>query len=100
MLEEIKPLLIEKAKAMLPDSLQISFNKAINNDETYTPANFKKKLPANFDGFFYKTETDQLDFMFVKIGVKSGLQSEIIEFLGAKPLKEGDKVINSIKTED
>jgi len=100
MLIEIKPLLIEKAKAMLPDSLQISFNKAINNDETYTPANFKKKLPSNFDGFFYKTETDELDFMFVKIGVKSGLQSEIVEFLGAKPLKEGDKVINSIKTED
>ena len=54
MLENIKPKLIAKAKGMLPDSLQENFNKAINNPETYTPANFKKRLPQNYDGFFYK----------------------------------------------
>jgi len=98
MLEEIKPLLIAKAKKMFPDSLHDNFNKAINNDETYTPANFKKKLPSNFDGFFYQDKNEKLDFMFVQLGIKSGLQSEIKQFLGAKPLNVGDKVINSIKT--
>jgi len=98
MLEEIKPLLIAKAKKILPDSLHDNFNKAINNDETYTPANFKKKLPSNFDGFFYQDKNEKLDFMFVQLGIKSGLQSEIKQFLGAKPLNVGDKVINSIKT--
>lgn len=52
MLEEIKPRLIEKAKAFLPDSLQQKFYEAIDNPETYSPANFKKELPSNFDGFF------------------------------------------------
>lgn len=45
MLEEIKPVLGEKAKKMLPDSLQLKFNNAINNEELYTPTNFKKTYP-------------------------------------------------------
>ncbi|MBQ0735427.1 efflux RND transporter periplasmic adaptor subunit [Aquimarina celericrescens] len=97
-LKEIKPILIEKAKVLLPDSLQQNFNKAINNDETYTPANFKKKLPSNFDGFFYQNAYGKLDFKFVEIGIKSGLQSEIKRFLDGKALVEGDKAINSIKS--
>ncbi|HBY68606.1 MAG TPA: efflux RND transporter periplasmic adaptor subunit [Flavobacteriaceae bacterium] len=99
MLQEIKPVLQEKAKRLLPDSLQQRFERALNNDETYTPANFKKKLPTNIDGFFYQDETGKLDFRFVEIGIKSGLQSQIVKFLGDNPLNEGDKAINSIKTE-
>ncbi|MDN3493246.1 efflux RND transporter periplasmic adaptor subunit [Winogradskyella bathintestinalis] len=100
MLEEIKPLLIEKANRLLPDSLQQNFESALNNDETYTPANYKKKLPSKFDGFFYKGPDGKLDFKFVEIGIKSGLQSEITRFLDGTPLKSGNKAVNSIKSQD
>lgn len=99
MLEEIKPSLIEKANRLLPDSLQQKFQNALKNDETYTPANYKKRLPSNFDGFFYKDVNGKLDFKFVEIGIKSGLQSEVKRFLDGSPLKTGDKAINSIKTQ-
>ena len=98
MLKEIKPRLIEKAKAFLPDSLQQKFNEDINNEDTYSPVNFKKELPSSFDGFFYKDENEKLDFQFIEIGIKSGLQSEIKRFLGGTSLKEGDKAINSVKS--
>lgn len=98
MLKEIKPRLIEKATAFLPDSLQQAFNEDINDEETYSPANFKKELPSNYDGFFYKDENEKLDFQFIEIGIKSGLESEIKRFLGGTALKEGDKAINSIKS--
>jgi len=98
MLEEIKPVLEEKAKAMLPDSLQTKFNKAINNEELYTPANFKKNLPSHIDGFFYKNEQEKLDFKFIEIGIKTGLQSEIKRFLDDSDLSEGTKAINGIKS--
>lgn len=98
MLKEIKPRLIEKATAFLPDSLQQAFAEDINNEETYNPANFKKELPSNYDGFFYKDKNDRLDFQFIEIGIKSGLESEIKRFLGGTALKEGDKAINSIKS--
>lgn len=98
MLKEIKPRLIEKATAFLSDSLQQAFHEDINNEETYNPANFKKELPSNYDGFFYKDENEKLDFQFIEIGIKSGLESEIKRFLGGTALKEGDKAINSIKS--
>jgi HlyD family secretion protein len=99
MLKEIKPRLVEKATAFLPDSLQKAFNEDINNEESYNPANFKKELPSNYDGFFYKDKDEKLDFQFIEIGIKSGLESEIKRFLGGTALKEGDKVINSIKSD-
>lgn len=98
MLKEIKPRLIEKAKAILPDSLQQPFNDDINNEDTYTPANFKKKLPSKYDGFFYKDKNEKLNFQFIEIGIKSGLESEIKRFLGNTTWHEGDKAINSIKS--
>lgn len=98
MLKEIKPILIEKAKAILPDSLQQPFNDDINNEDTYTPANFKKKLPSKYDGFFYKDKNEKLNFQFIEIGIKSGLESEIKRFLGNSIWHEGDKAINSIKS--
>lgn len=99
MLEEIKPVLLKKAKAFLPDSIQQNFVNTINNEELYTPANFKKKLPPKIEGFFYKNENGKLDFKFVALGIKTGLKSEITKFLDDAPLKEGQKTINGIKNE-
>ncbi|TLP81759.1 efflux RND transporter periplasmic adaptor subunit [Maribacter sp. ACAM166] len=98
MLEEIKPVLEEKAAAMLPDSLQAKFNSGINSEELYTPINYKKNLPRNIDGFFYQNEQGKLDFKFVEIGIKTGLQSEIKRFLDGSDLSEGSKAINGIKS--
>ena len=98
MLEEIKPTLEMKAKEILPDSLREKFNRAIINEELFTPTNFKKTLPSHIDGFFYKNERDKLDFKFIEIGIKTGLQSEIKRFLDGSDLLEGSKVINGIKT--
>jgi len=99
MLEEIKPVLLKKAKAFLPDSIQQNFVNTINNEELYTPANFKKKLPPKIEGFFCKNENGKLDFKFVALGIKTGLKSEITKFLDDTPLKEGQKTINGIKNE-
>ena len=99
-LEEIKPLLEEKGKKMLPDSLKKKFNKAINNAEIYTPSNFKKNLPNNIDGFFYENENGTLDFKFIEIGIKTGLQSEIKRFLDGSEISEEIKAINGIKSKE
>ncbi|MDB9720442.1 efflux RND transporter periplasmic adaptor subunit [Winogradskyella sp.] len=98
MLEDIKPKLIEKTSKFLTDSLTKKFKEATNNEETFSPTNFKKPLPSNYDGFFYKDDNGLLDFQFIETGIKSGLESEIKRFLGGKSLKEGDNVINSIKS--
>lgn len=97
MLKEIRPILEAKAKRMLSDSLQQKFNEAIMDEETYTPANFKKNLPSHINGLFYTNETGKLDFKFIETGITSGLESEIKKFLDEKPLNEGDRAINSIK---
>jgi HlyD family secretion protein len=96
-LKEIKPLFLDNAKAFLPDSIQQNFINSINNEELYTPVNFKKKLPPKIDGFFYKDENGALDFKFIQLGIKTGLKSEIVKFLDDNPLKEGQKAINAIK---
>jgi len=98
MLAEIKPLLLTKGKVYLPDSIQPSFIHAINTEELYTSENFKKKLPPEIDGFFIKNEKGNLEFKFIAIGIKTGLQSEIKSFLDSIPLKEGNKIINGIKS--
>ncbi len=100
MLEEIKPLLKEKGNRILPDSLKQKFNKEINNSEIYTPTNFKKNLPNHIDGFFYKNEKEALDFKFIEIGIKTGLQSEIKRFLDGSEISENIKVINGIKSKE
>lgn len=98
MLEEIKPTLEERANRIPSDTIRQQFLAAINNEETYTPANFKRKLPSNINGFFVEDENGDLDFQFIEIGISSGLDSEIKEFLNRAPMKPGDKAINSIKT--
>lgn len=100
MLQEIKPIFIKKANTFLPDTLQQQFNEAINNEEVYNPVNFKKELPLKYDGFFYLDKNEKLDFQFIEIGIKSGLESEIKRFLGGTALNEGDKAINSIKSKE
>ena len=98
MLEEIKPVLEEKANTILSDTIRQAFMAALNNEEIYTPANFKRNLPASIDGFFYNNEAGKLDFKFFEVGISSGLESEIKEFMGNKPMQEGDRAINSIKS--
>lgn len=98
MLKELKPVLEEKANNILSDSLQQKFRDAINDAETYTPANFKKNLPPHIDGFFYEDKAGKLNFKFIEIGISSGLDSEIKQFMDGQPLQPGDKVINSIKS--
>lgn len=97
MLQDIKPILEKKANNVLPDSLKQKFSTALHNEEIYTPVNFKKNLPTQVDGFFFKNEMGALDFRFIEIGIKTGLQSEIKRFLdGSEPI-EGAKAINGIK---
>jgi len=100
MLNEIKPLLKEKANNILPDSLQQQFIKAINDEELYTPANFKKNLPSNINGFFYKNNEQNLDFKFIELGITTGLQSEIKRCLDGSDIEEYSKAINGIKSKN
>jgi len=97
-LKEIKTDLKDKAKTYLPDSIYQKFNKSIDNEESYTPANYKKSLPSNINLFFYKNALNKLDFKFFEIGIKTGLQSEIKRFLGEEEFKEDQKIINGIKS--
>ncbi|HLV39516.1 efflux RND transporter periplasmic adaptor subunit [Xanthomarina sp.] len=97
MLKEIKPILEEKAKR-LPDTLKQRFLTAISSDAIYTSASFKNNLPSNVNGFFFQNENGELNFKFIEIGIKTGLQSEIIRFLDGSELMEGIKVINGIKS--
>lgn len=98
LLEKIKPVLEEKAKKSLPDSLQARFDDAINNEELYTPANFKKDLPANINGFFFKNSEGNLDFKFIETGIKIGLRSEVKRFLDGSEISGNIKAINGIKS--
>lgn len=98
MLEKIKPVLEENAKKMFPDSIQVKFINTLNNEDLFTPVNFKKELPANINGFFYKNNDGKLDFKFVETGIKIGLQSEIKRFLDGSSISENIKAINGIKS--
>jgi HlyD family secretion protein len=97
MLEKIKPVLEESAKNSLPDSIQIKFVEALGNEELFTPSNYKKSLPARFDGFFYD-DNEKLDFKFIEVGIKVGLQSEIKSFPDGSDISDDMKVINGIKS--
>lgn len=97
MLKKIKPLLEEKAIKTLPDSLQEKFIDAMGNEELFNPVNFKKSLPSDIDGFFYKNNEGKLDFKFVEVGIKVGLESEVKCLLDASEVSENIKVINGIK---
>lgn len=97
MLEKIKPALEESAKNSLPDSIQTEFVEALGNEELFTPSNYKKSLPARFDGFFYD-DNEKLHFKFIEVGIKVGLQSEIRSFPDGSEISDDMKVINGIKS--
>lgn len=97
MMQIIKPVLEERAKESLPDSLQIKFVEALRNEELFTPSNYKKSLPDFFDGFFYE-DKGKLDFKFIEVGIKVGLQSEIKGFPDGSEISENIKAINGIKS--
>ena len=98
MLEKIKPILEQKAIQTLPDSMAVSFTEGLNNEELFTPANFKKNLPSNVNGFFYKNDAGKLDFRFIEVGIKVGLQSEIISFFDGSDITQEIKAINGMKS--
>ncbi len=98
MLQQIKPILVKKSAAFLPDSLQQKFLINVNDTEKYTPVNFKKELPSSIDGIFYEDQNGALNFQFIELGIQTGLESEIKRFLDDVPLKADNKVINSIKS--
>ena len=98
MLNEIKPILEQKAKMLLPDSIQQRFIIALDSEEQFTPANFKKSLPSNINGFFYRDSAGKLDFNFIETGIKTGMQSQIIRFLDGSESSEPTKAINGIKS--
>lgn len=98
MLEKIKPILEQKAIQTLPDSMAVSFTEGLNNEELFTPANFKKNLPSNVNGFFYKNDAGKLDFRFIEVGIKVGLQSEIMSFFDGSDITQEIKAINGMKS--
>ncbi len=98
MLKEIKPTLEAKASNITDDIIKQKFLNALNDEDNYTPAHFKDKLPAAINGFFYQDKAGKIDFKFIEVGVSSGLESEVKQFLDKQPFKAGDKVINSLKT--
>lgn len=98
MLENIKPVLEENAKKNLPDSIYQKFTKTINNEETYIPTRFKKSLPSSIDGFFYRNTDGNINFRFIEIGIKTGLQSQIKRFYDGSEVSEDIKAINGIKS--
>lgn len=98
MLKNIKNGWEEKVKTQLPDSVQQPFIKAINSEETYTPSKFKKSLPATINGFFYTNTKGEIDFKFIEIGIKTGLQSEIKQFLDGSDFSANTKAIHGIKS--
>jgi HlyD family secretion protein len=95
----VKPILVQKATS-LPDSLRESFLAAVANEESITNGGFRKVLPPKINGVFYLTKANKADFEFVKVGVTTGLQSEITSFLSSAGVPDDSKIINGIKSKE
>ncbi|WP_372745862.1 efflux RND transporter periplasmic adaptor subunit [Lutibacter sp.] len=99
MLKEVKPILKKNAEKYFPDSTRVKLLKLIENEALYTPDNYKKEFPKNIEGVFYKNSKSKIDFKFIEIGVKTGLQSEIKRWIDGVELSENTEIINGIKSE-
>jgi HlyD family secretion protein len=97
MAKQVKPILVERAK-ILPDSLRDSFLAAIETEEALVSGGFRKSLPSRVNGIFYEKGRNKVDFDFVKIGITTGLQSEVTSWLNGEPLTSDVKIINGIKS--
>jgi len=96
MLKQVMPVLLSKA-GELPDSISTAFTASIKNSET---TGFRKILPQKWGVIFFQERDGTLDCDFVRLGITTGLQSEIRSFVSGKNLTEGAAVINGIKTKD
>jgi HlyD family secretion protein len=99
MVKQIKPVVKHKAK-FLPDSIRDSFLASIENEEAFANGGFRKALPSKINGIFYETGRNKVDFDFVKLGITTGLQSEVTSFLNGAPLPPDFKIINGIKSKE
>jgi HlyD family secretion protein len=95
----VKPILMEKAKS-LPDTIRDSFLASIETDEALTNGGFRKTLPANLNGIFYQRDQNKVDFDFVRLGITTGLQSQVTSWLDGTPLSPDVKIINGIKSKE
>lgn len=96
MVKHIKPIIKQKA-ALLPDSIRDSFLASIENEEALVNGEFRKALPPKFNLIFYQ-QGNKVDLDFIKLGITTGLQSEIATFFTGEPLPSGSKIINGVKT--
>jgi HlyD family secretion protein len=99
MAKQIKPILKQKA-GLLPDSVRASFLASLENDDAFTNGGFRKILPPKINGVFYQAGENKLDFDFVKLGITTGLQSEITSFLDGGSLPTDAKIINGVKSKE
>lgn len=93
LIEKMKPILLSKAEE-LPDSIRGAFITSLNSEAPGTA--FRGALPSEVKGIFFN-EGKSLTFNFVRLGITTGLQSEIKTFIGEPPLPPGREVINGVK---
>ena len=96
--ETLKPLIIERAKAQLPETVKTRFLENTENEELFSSENFRKLLPSEYNGVFIKKEKHGLDFQFIQTGIRTGLQSQIIEFYGVNDISENIAIVTGVKS--
>jgi HlyD family secretion protein len=99
MAKQVKPLLKQKA-ASLPDSIRASFLASLENEDAFTNGGFRKILPPKINGVFYQAGENKVAFDFVRLGITTGLQSEITSFMDGASLPPGAKIINGVKSKE
>lgn len=96
--KEIRSLIRERAK-VLPDSVQGAFVASLENEDAFTNGGFRKALPAKIGGIFFQTSAKKVDFVFVNLGITTGLRSQIVSVLEGNALPENARIIGGVKTE-
>jgi HlyD family secretion protein len=96
MLKQVMPVLLSKAR-QIPVSINTTFTSAMKIFET---TGFRKILPQKLGVLFFQNSDRTLNCEFVRLGITTGLQSEIKSVVSGKDLPEGTAVINGIKTKE